>query len=65
MIDSVNVLDNYTNWSYSLVDEELKIPSQFRQWAENWFVILLLGLIQYDIMDTKYWSMQKNDFDIY
>ena len=40
MIDSVSVLDNYTNWSYSLVDEEWKkIHTQFRQWAENLFVI--------------------------
>ena len=45
----------YTNWSYSLVDEEWnKIHSQFTS-ELNIDCILMQGLIQYDIMDAKYW----------
>ena len=63
MIDSVSVLYNYTNWSYSLVVEEWeKIQSQFFRWAEPWFITLLLGLIQYDILDASYWCKQAMVF---
>ena len=54
MIDFVSVLHTIQIVSYSLIDDEWnKLHSKFQQWAVNWCVNLLLGLIQYDIMDLQ------------
>ena len=52
MIDSVSVLDNYTQIDH--IPWLMRSATKSTLNTDNLFINLLLGLIQYDIMDAKY-----------